>query len=342
MPARKRSREIERLVDELIEAVESAISARARVLTEEFMRAAMAEAPSAMPGHASLKAETAPDATPPPPRARRVRPKPAVITKSEAPPAVDPDEERRTAEREQERRAAGLEEERRTAELARLLAIVRPTVHVPPSPSVIASPPPPAPEEDGSLQALEDHSRDRIPSLPSLSVARYTAQIAACVGGTRPPDPKRPGWCAHPHRFALPSRRESSALFPVSGAPDVVAVAVLPRAFTPAPTRPFADVVAAGPDIVVVAPAVVAADPNVPMALADDLGPRLRRRLVRPPVETGLGQRRREGQCESDGENESTHAGNMCTHCACGKGGRPDGPSAGAARQGLPVPHWPF
>lgn len=156
-----------------------------RSLGSGHARTAMAEAPSAMPGHASLKAKTAPDATPPSPRTRRVRPKPAVITKSEAPPAVGPDEERRTVEREQERRAAELEQERPTAELARLRAILRPTVPVPPSPSVIASPPPPAPEEDGSLQALEDHIRDRIPSLPSLSVARYTAQIAAWVGRVR-------------------------------------------------------------------------------------------------------------------------------------------------------------
>jgi hypothetical protein len=113
MPERRRSREIERLVEELIdkltEAVEAATSARARVLTEDYLRAAVAEAPGTVPGHASPKAETAPVAPPSPPRARRVRLKPAVITKPKAPPTVAPEVERRTAEREQERRAAELE-----------------------------------------------------------------------------------------------------------------------------------------------------------------------------------------------------------------------------------------
>ena len=54
-----------------------------------------------------------------------------------------------------------------------------------PAPSVIALPPPRALEEDGSLQALEDHIRDQLPSLPSLSPSRYTAQIAAWVGRVR-------------------------------------------------------------------------------------------------------------------------------------------------------------
>jgi len=38
---------------------------------------------------------------------------------------------------------------------------------------------------DGSLQALEDQIRDQIPSLPSLSLTRYTALIAAWVGRVR-------------------------------------------------------------------------------------------------------------------------------------------------------------
>jgi hypothetical protein len=184
MPERRRSREIERLVEELIEAVESAISARARVLTEEYLRAAMAEAPRVVARHASTT-EASPGAAPPPPRARRVRPKPAAVTKPKAPPVVDPDEERRVAELDEKRRTAELEEERRAAELARLRAILRPTVPEPPAPPVIAPPPPREPEDDGSLQTLEDHIRDRIPSLPSLSLSRYTAQIASWVGRVR-------------------------------------------------------------------------------------------------------------------------------------------------------------
>jgi hypothetical protein len=35
------------------------------------------------------------------------------------------------------------------------------------------------------LEVLEDHIRDQIPSLPGLSVARYTALIAAWVGRVR-------------------------------------------------------------------------------------------------------------------------------------------------------------
>jgi len=203
MPERRRSREIERLVDELIEAVESAISARARVLTEEYMRAGMEDAPRAVRGNASTTEASSEDAPLPPPRVRRVRPRPAVATKPKALPVVDPDEERRkaeraderraaeleqerrAAERAEERRAAELEEERRTAELARLRAILRPTVPEPPATPVIAASSPPTPEDDGSLQALENQIREQIPSLPNLSVARYTAQIAAWVGRVR-------------------------------------------------------------------------------------------------------------------------------------------------------------
>jgi len=188
MPKRRKSREIERLVEELIErlteAVESAIPARARVLTEEYMRAAMEEAPRAERGHASPTAEALAD-VPRPPQPERLRPKRAVVTKPKAPPPIDPDEARRTAELDQERRASEREQERRTAELTRLRAILRPTVSAPPPPPVIASPPPPSPEEDGSLQALENQIRDQIPSLPGLSVARYTSRIAAWVGRVR-------------------------------------------------------------------------------------------------------------------------------------------------------------
>ncbi|HEV3190292.1 MAG TPA: hypothetical protein VGY54_07330 [Polyangiaceae bacterium] len=50
---------------------------------------------------------------------------------------------------------------------------------------MITAAPTPSPEEDGGLKALEDQIRDQIPSLPGLSVARYTAQIAAWVGRVR-------------------------------------------------------------------------------------------------------------------------------------------------------------
>ena len=169
MPERRRSPEIESLVEELIErlteAVEAATSARARVLTDDYLLAAKAEAPAAVPVRASPTARAPPS---PPERARPVRPKrppPTTVAEPKAPPAVDADEERRTVE------------------LARLRSILRPTVPTPPEPSVIASPPL-APEDD-SLQALEDQIRARLPSLPGLSESRYTAQIAAWVGRVR-------------------------------------------------------------------------------------------------------------------------------------------------------------
>jgi hypothetical protein len=182
MPEHRRSPEIERLVQALTrgltEAVESAIDARARVLTEEYMRAAMAEAPStepslpAMPGPASptvgdepLVVMASPGVAP---LRRRSRPKrPPVVAEAKAIPAIDP------------------EEARRAAELARLRAILRPPVSVLEAPPIIVPPPAPAAEEDGGLRALEDQIRDQIPALAGLSQSRYTARIAAWVGRVR-------------------------------------------------------------------------------------------------------------------------------------------------------------
>jgi hypothetical protein len=173
MPERRTSREIESLVEALIkrltEAVEAATSARSRVLTDGYLRAAEAEAPGALPVHASPTAEPSPDVSPRPLRARPARPKrprPAKVAEPKAPPAVDADEERRTAE------------------LARMRSILRPAVPTPPTPPVIA-PPLLAPEQHGSLQALEVQIRDRLLLLPGLSESRYTAQIAAWVGQVR-------------------------------------------------------------------------------------------------------------------------------------------------------------
>jgi len=180
MPELRRSREIERLVEELIErlteVVESATSARARALTEEFLQAATAEAPGAMQVHASPTLEPSRDVPPLPRRARPKRQAPAVVTKPEALAPTHTGEERRAAE---------LAEDRRIAELARLRAILRPTVPLLPAPPVIAPPPPRPVEENDGLQALEDQIRDQLPSLPSLSLSRYTAQIAAWVGRVR-------------------------------------------------------------------------------------------------------------------------------------------------------------
>jgi hypothetical protein len=187
MPKRRSSPEIEHLVEALIrrltEAVESAISTRARVLTQEYLRAveapaprpesiilAVPEPPAPADQHKAPIVEPSPKAPSSPQRVQRLRPKgqrPAVVAVAKALPAIDP------------------EEERRTAELARLRAILRPTVPVPPAPPVVAPPPPRAAEEDDSLQALEDHIRDQVPALAGLSQSRCTARIGAWVGRVR-------------------------------------------------------------------------------------------------------------------------------------------------------------
>jgi hypothetical protein len=186
MPARRRSREIEELVQgfirRLAEALESATSARALVLSEEYMRAAATSARrpepnvQAVPERPSPTLAQEPDVAAPsrevqprPPRAERVRPKrqpPAPAAEAKAAPAID------------------LEEQRRTAELARLRAILRPIAPVPAAPPVIASVPRAAEEKDG-LQALEDLIRDQVAALARLSQSRYTARIAAWVGSVR-------------------------------------------------------------------------------------------------------------------------------------------------------------
>ena len=183
----RRSREIEELVQtfirELTEAVESATEARARVLGEEYLRAAapLARRPEARARPVAKRASPAGMAEPvlveptgkvqpDPPRAAQVRPKrerPAPSSKAQPVPAIDP------------------EGERRAAELARLRAILRPTAPVPTAPPVMAPPPQRLPEEADTLQALEDRIRDRIPGLAGLSQRRYTAQIAAWVGRVR-------------------------------------------------------------------------------------------------------------------------------------------------------------
>ena len=99
------------------------------------------------------------------PRPKRRRPAVAVAPV----PTIDPDEERRTAE------------------LARLRAILRPTA---PTPAPAAAPIPVAPPlraevDEDRLQALEDHIRERIPTLSGLSQSRCTAQIAVWVGRVR-------------------------------------------------------------------------------------------------------------------------------------------------------------
>jgi hypothetical protein len=187
MPERRRSREIEELIQaftrRLTEAVEAATAARARVLSEQFMRAAAApqrrpepkvkaaqDLPAPTEAHEFAHVEVSPQVEPSPPRAAPVRPKrqrPALVSDAKVPPAIDP------------------EEERRAAELARLRAILRPTAAVPPIVAVMASPPPQPSEEDDSLQALENHIRDQIPALAGLSQTRYTARIAVWVGRVR-------------------------------------------------------------------------------------------------------------------------------------------------------------
>jgi len=186
MTERRGSREIEELVREftrrLAEAVESATSARASVLCEEYLCVAATQPRRpeseirAQPARSSPTEAQEPDAVEPPPRvqpdpqrAPRVRPRSprtpvAVAARAAAP--IDP------------------EEERRAAELARVRAILRPTTPVPATPPFVA-PPPRAAEENDSLQALEDQIRDQIPALAGLSQSRYTARIAGWVGRVR-------------------------------------------------------------------------------------------------------------------------------------------------------------
>jgi hypothetical protein len=188
MPKRRSSPEIEDLVEALIrrltEAVESAISTRARFLTEDYLRAAappprrpepivLAAPPTTALAdqHEAAIVEPSPEVPPRPGRAaqrvRQIRQRPAVVAVAKALPAIDP------------------EEQRRTAELARLRAILRPTAPVPSAPPVVAPPLPRAAEEDDSLQALEDHIRDQVPALAGLSQSRCTARIGAWVGRVR-------------------------------------------------------------------------------------------------------------------------------------------------------------
>ena len=185
MPERRSARSIELLVEALIrrltKVVESEISARARVLTEEYLRSATAERRLAAPRAHVLEPPSrteeptayAGEPSPKVPRPRRAqpirprRPRPDVVTDAQALPAVDP------------------EQERRTAELAWVRAVLRPAAPVPPAPPVTAPKPARAAEDGGSLQTLEDHIRDQIPTLAGLSQSRYTARIAAWVGRVR-------------------------------------------------------------------------------------------------------------------------------------------------------------
>jgi hypothetical protein len=187
MPERPRSPEVEQLVQDLTrqltEAVELATSARARVLSEDFLRAA-AEAQRrpepavrAAPDLPSSTDTKVPDVTEPSlkvqpdqPHAVRVKPKRqrrALVSEAKVSPAID------------------TEEQRRAAGLARLRAILRPTAPALTAPLVVAPSSPPAAEDSDSLQALEDRIRDKIPALPGLSQSRCTAQIAAWVGRVR-------------------------------------------------------------------------------------------------------------------------------------------------------------
>jgi hypothetical protein len=170
MQSSQLSREIEGLIEDVVQQLEDAIEAatlvRARALTEEYLRnmeprqrprATTAAAPPPTPRPVDA-------ARPPAPRRRR--PAKAVIA-AKAPPPVDP------------------ESERRAAELARLRSILRPMA---PTPAPIVAPlpvPVREPGPDDSLQALEDRIRDEIPALSGLSQGRCTARIASWVGRVR-------------------------------------------------------------------------------------------------------------------------------------------------------------
>jgi hypothetical protein len=159
------SREIETLIEDVVQRLEDAIEAatltRARELTEEYLKKVVPRAISAPTPPQQLQLEAARE---PEPRRRRA---PKAVVAAKAPPPVDP------------------ESERRAAELARLRAILRPAAPTPAP--VIAAAPAPAREptpEDG-LQALENRIRDEIPTLSSLSQGRCTALIASWVGRVR-------------------------------------------------------------------------------------------------------------------------------------------------------------
>jgi hypothetical protein len=171
MQSSQLSREIEVLVEDVVQQLEAAIEAatltRARELTEVYLR-------KIEPRPRARSISMAPTPTPPPtrdddappPEPRRRRPAKAIAAK--APPPVDP------------------ESERRAAELARLRAILRPTAPTPPPSVATATPTPPREQvPDDSLQALEDRIRDEIPALSSLSQGRCTARIASWVGRVR-------------------------------------------------------------------------------------------------------------------------------------------------------------
>jgi hypothetical protein len=118
MPARRKSREIELLVQAFIgrltEAVESAIAARARVLSEEYLRAAAAAPRHPEPRAGAIAELPSPTEAPAadagvpsqteqadPPRPAQVRPKrqrTAPVIEAKAAPAIDPEEQRRAAE----------------------------------------------------------------------------------------------------------------------------------------------------------------------------------------------------------------------------------------------------
>jgi hypothetical protein len=184
MQSSQLSREIEVLVDAVVQQLEQAIEAatltRARELTEEYLRKVdvnvdvdMDVGVEAEPRPRARAISTAPTPEPQPvdearrPEPRRRRPAKAVVA-AKAPPPVDP------------------ESERRAAELARLRAILRPTA---PTPAPIVAPAAPMPVRepgpDDSLQALEDRIREEIPALASLSQGRCTARIASWVGRVR-------------------------------------------------------------------------------------------------------------------------------------------------------------
>jgi hypothetical protein len=170
MQSSQLSREIEVLIEgvvqQLEDAIEAATLARARDLTEQYLRtmaprprprAAISAAPPATPRPVD-------EARPPAPRPRR--PAKAIVA-AKAPPPVD------------------LESERRAAELARLRSILRPTAPLA-TPMVAPAPlPVREPGPDDGLQALEDRIREEIPALSGLSQGRCTARIASWVGRVR-------------------------------------------------------------------------------------------------------------------------------------------------------------
>ena len=182
MPEGRLSKQIARLTNQLIARLETAIEAqishRAQSLAEDSLRK------SARRGQRRIAAVSASLAEPPAPAPSELGPEPSVTRPRQPRPS-----RRRPAATVAVAPALTIDpdEQRRTAELARLRAILRPTA---PAPAPAATPlpvvPPPRREiDEDRLQALEDHIRERIPTLSGLSQSRCTAQIAAWVGRVR-------------------------------------------------------------------------------------------------------------------------------------------------------------